>query len=106
MSGESQKEFKIQYKYAELPDEPRYKKKKKKKVIKKANHKHQYAECIFDPDMPLGNKRWYYAGRYCTICGRIENMSIGGNIELTDDKPIFKAGLFDKYVTLQGTNEN
>ena len=101
MSGESWKEFTLQYKYAEIPEESRYVKKKKKKIVKKSNHKHQYAECIFDSGIPLG--KW--EGRYCTICGRIENMTIGHNIQLTDDKPIFKAGLFDKYVQL-GTNES
>ena len=106
MAGESWKEFTLQYKYAELPDEPRYKKKKKKKIIKKSNHKHQYAECIFDPNTTLGGEKWYYGGRYCTICGRIDNMYIGGNIQLTDDKPIFKVNnILDKYVQL-GTNES
>jgi hypothetical protein len=55
--------------------------------------------------MTFGTKKWYYAGRYCTICGRIENMRIGGNIQITNDKPIFKADLFDKYVDL-GTSES
>lgn len=105
MAGESWKEFSLQHKYAELPEEPRYIKKKKKKSVKKSDHKHQYADCIFDPEMTLGGKRWYYAGRYCTICGRIDNAYIGGNIQITGDKPIFKADLFDKYVQL-GTSES
>lgn len=107
MSGESQKEFKIQYKYAEIPNEPRYIKKKKKKVIKRSNHKHHYEDCFFDPGVTLGNKKWYYKGRYCTICGHIGDMYIGGNIQLTTDEPVFKINdVLDKYVTLEGTSES
>lgn len=50
-------------------DIPKYKKKKnssKSKSNMKANHKHEYEECLFE--IGLG---WISRGEYCKICGRI-----------------------------------
>ena len=64
----SSKEFKIQRKYKELPEQPRYKKKKKKVSVKRSNHKHIYHECLFSFNNFRINKlkskisfsRWYF----------------------------------------------
>lgn len=107
MSGESWKEFSLQHKYAEIPEEPRYIKKKKKKTVKKSTHKHQYADCMFDYGTTRADGTpWYTAGRYCVICGRIGDIHIGGNLRPMKDKPIFKVGFLDKYVKLEGTSES
>lgn len=106
MSGESWKEFTLQHKYAELPEEPKYVKKKKKQTVKRSKHKHQYADCIIDYGFTLKHP-YYNAGRYCTICGRIGDISIGGPIMITGDKPVFKLNdCRDKYVNLEDINEN
>ncbi len=94
------KEMKIQYKYRELPEEPRYKK-KKKKVHKKSDHKHDYQPCLFK--VPVwsyikGKKeRCIYAGTYCTICGRIGDITVQ-KMEENNSLPIFSISFFDKFV--------
>lgn len=112
MSGESWKEFAIQHKYAELPDEPRYKKKKKKKSIKRSNHKHRYASAILD----CGQYQYYqgvkepryYVVEYCSICGRINEVILGGNIR-NPNLPVFKVefkDLFAKRINLEDISES
>jgi len=55
-----------------------YKKKSKKRTPKKANHKHEFADCIFEYDgLRLDDahgfqpqpREWF--GKYCRICGKI-----------------------------------
>lgn len=56
-----------------------YKKKKKKKVPKKANHKHDFKNCVYVQDLPSYNQVQGFAatktiiglGSYCSICGKI-----------------------------------
>ena len=36
----------VDYKYSEIPEEPKYKKKKKKKQIKRSDHKHIYLNLV------------------------------------------------------------
>ena len=106
MSGESQKELMLKAKYAELPSEPKYKKKKTKKKIKRADHKHMYVPCYFDYKICTYKDhkkiRSYAVGTYCFICGRIGNYS-WSNIpieEANPDWPVFERELLDmnKYV--------
>lgn len=106
MSGESQKELMLKAKYAELPSEPKYRKKKTKKKIKRADHKHIYVPCYFDYGMSIYKNhkkiRMYSSGTYCSICGRIDNYHFN-NIpieEANPDWPIFKRDFLDlnKYV--------
>lgn len=108
MSGESWKEFSIQHKYAELPEEPRYIKKKKKKVHIKADHKHHYADIIFKPSKP-STLPYNYIGKYCTICGRIGDIELGGHLTnpdlptvTLDNTSIWTA----KYINLEDINHN
>lgn len=110
MSGESWKEFTIQHKYAELPDEPRYKKKKKKVPHIKSKHKHCYASALFD----CGHytyfhgvkKPSYYIVEYCTVCGRINDV-ISNNKIINPNLPVFKVkfeDLFAKRINLEDTS--
>lgn len=53
----------------------RYRKKRKKKQPKKADHKHEYVDCVFDfnPETIryiIGNKE-SSIGSYCPTCGKI-----------------------------------
>ena len=90
----------IEYKYAEIPEKPQYKKKKKKKKIKRSDHKHQYENCLYHISkfnkLNLGE---YFIGTYCSICGRIDDISIK-DISLDDNNlPIFEINSwFDKFV--------
>lgn len=97
------KESKIHHKYAELPDEAKYKKKKKKITIKKSNHKHQYKHCLYKtPGFTVINGKrntWTWGGTYCTICGRVGDVSIGASKIINDSLPIFELDdLFAKYI--------
>lgn len=105
----SYKEDTIRYKYTELPEKPRYKKKKKKIHIK-ADHKHRYANAILD----CGSYRYinglkeprYYIIEYCSICGRINDVVCGGNLS-NPNLPIFKVkfeDLFAKKINLEDIN--
>ena len=103
MTG-SYKESNIRYKYAEIPEEPVYKKKKKPQKIKKSNHKHHYAECLYDSEMIKGLP-YRYKGTYCTICGRIGDIRIGREIVDDHTVPVFTADVWkDKFVTLPEGN--
>lgn len=108
MSGESWKEFAIQHKYAEIPEEPRYVKKKKPKRVVRSDHKHNYVSCYFNSNITVyrDKKRIpvYGCGMYCSICGRIGDT--GWNqipVEDADPNiPVFNRGLLDlnKYVSI------
>ena len=83
------KESAIRHKYAELPEEPRY---KKKKCIR-SDHKHHYACGIFNSSVYT-----YFRGKkypsyniitYCTICGRINDVEMREHIP-NPNLPIFK----------------
>lgn len=105
------KESKLRYKYTELPDEPRYKKKKSKKRVIKSNHKHHYENCLFKTNIysyVSGKKVPYmYGGVYCTICGKIGNITIGSKKVVNENLPIFDIsdkGFFAKEIDLSGAN--
>ena len=56
----------------------RYRKKRKKKQPKKADHKHEYVDCVFDfnPETIryiIGNKE-SSIGSYCPTCGKIKRI--------------------------------
>lgn len=52
-----------------------YAKKKQKKTTKRANHKHEYAECVINHTSHQGHS-WYGIAKYCTICGKVYNEQI------------------------------
>ena len=90
----------IWHKYAELPDEFRYKKKKKKKPHIKVKHKHCYASALLNCGhyvYHFGIKEpRYYIVEYCTICGRIKDVIAGGNIS-NPNLPVFKVKFEDLF---------
>ena len=98
------KESALKHKYAELPEEPRYKKKKKKKRIR-SDHKHHYACGIFN-----SNGYVYFHGKkhpeyniitYCTICGRIDNVEMRKHIP-NPNLPIFReVDIWTKNINLE-----
>lgn len=97
------KEEKLKYKYAELPEEPKYVKKKKKVSVKKSNHKHIYEPCLlkYNKDM--------YGATYCIKCGRIDDIFFRANVITNDKIPTFdvtERGLFTKKVDLPGTSSS
>ena len=53
----------------------RYRKKSKKKPPRKANHKHESADCVFEytSDKAFYGGRRSSIGLYCPICGKIIN---------------------------------
>lgn len=73
------KEDSLNHKYAAIPEEPpRHKKKKKKKAPKKADHKHEYRNCVIRTRYPdnwtlgLGHEEWTSVfASYCTVCGKL-----------------------------------
>lgn len=87
----SWKESALHHKYAELPEEFRYKKKKKKKLHIKAKHKHCYASMLFDCGHHV-----YYVVEYCVICGRINNITINNILDPT--LPVHKASFKDLFM--------
>ena len=73
------KEDSLKHKYAVIPEEPlRHKKKKKKNRPKKANHKHEYKNCVikykFPDNWAIGRTEdgWTTTfASYCPVCGKI-----------------------------------
>lgn len=103
------KEAAIEYKYAEIPEKPRYKKKKKKKKIKKSDHKHIYVPCMYNTSEYVvyrnGEKTpMLYYGTYCEICGRIGDITYNTN-KLTEKLPIYKISFLDKYIPIGDNND-
>lgn len=65
------KEEALRYKYAPIPEEaPRHVKKRGKKVPKKANHRHEYENCIIVGYSQLCSVPKDALASYCTICGK------------------------------------
>lgn len=89
----------VDYKYKELPDKPRYKKKKKKVRIR-SNHKHCYASILLDCGQYVYRQGFkeprYYIAEYCTICGRINDVILGGNVS-NPALPVFKVKFEDLF---------
>lgn len=62
---------------------PKYRKKAKKTGVPRANHKHEYANCVFrQPGMRFDNAHGivrdgycYSVGLYCSMCGKILSVS-------------------------------
>lgn len=68
--AESYREGCLRHKYAEVPDEaPRHVKRKSRKAPKKADHRHEYENCLIVAYDSYGATR-EFLGRYCTICGK------------------------------------
>lgn len=100
------KEQVIAYKYAEIPEEPKYIKKKKPKRVLHSDHKHIYVPCYFNYNTYIyvnHEKIWVYgSGTYCPVCGRIGDWKFDSiPIKKTNPNwPVFKKELLDlnKYV--------
>lgn len=69
-------------------DVAKYRKKRKKKTPKKADHKHEYAPCVFIlPQKIFQSEK--SIGMYCKICGKIDKLWVNSfdNTEwITDEK--------------------
>ena len=69
------KEEKLKYKYAEIPEEPTYRKKKPKKKVSRSDHKHLYRKAIFTIKSDYTHRVYFKPGKYCTICGKIKDIA-------------------------------
>lgn len=65
----------------ECDDVPRYKKKAKRKTRPKANHKHEFVNCVFEyNEIELDQAHGFVQkpelsiGMYCPVCGKIGTM--------------------------------
>ena len=61
-----------------MEDIPKYRKKSQKKPPKKANHKHEWVNCVYETDtVGYSREKGFYKtpeltiGKYCPICGKI-----------------------------------
>lgn len=65
-----------EYKYAPIPDEPRYRK-KSRKVHVRSDHKHDYETVCVDAHSVVfrngGKVPYLHVGERCRICGRMAN---------------------------------
>lgn len=114
----------------EIEPLPKHKKKKESNISKsksKSKHKHEYADCILMKKWHsnLGNGRTSIItarAKYCIKCGKIGKMVIyesektekGFHRILTNEEvlkkypnfPIFYVNWKDKYVTIEGENDD
>ena len=93
---------------------PKYRKKKpsKSKSSRKANHKHQYEDCLLVDEENRPHK-----AQYCTICGKINNVNVfetmredGGFYRMLTCDEVFQKykglkqfkvkDMWDKYVSI------
>lgn len=65
-----------------MEDIPKYRKKSQKKPPKKANHKHEWSNCVYETDsMNYSIEKGFFRtteltiGKYCPICGKIGEIS-------------------------------
>ena len=65
-----------------MEDIPKYRKKSQKKPPKKANHKHEWANCVYNTvTCGYSREKGFYkttelsVGTYCPICGKIGNIA-------------------------------
>lgn len=79
----------------------------KKTKHKKADHKHQYANCGIKYAARDGYGKTYHLlsmGQYCTLCGKLEcNWMKGIDVNkahLSPDIPVFEANMWDKTIQL------
>lgn len=85
----------------ELGESPRRRKKAKEKTPKKANHRHSYEPVILSYIQSeskfvrlAGQMQWigarrYFAGKRCTICGKLDYGFPGGSSAEPADREIF-----------------
>lgn len=64
--GSDYREQILAYKYAQIPEEPKHRKKKSKRKTKRSDHKHIYKPCYYK----YGHLPYLVSGTYCSICGR------------------------------------
>ena len=55
----------------DIDETPKHKKKAKKKKVEKCNHKHQWANCVYDVKNIWDNTYQISIGTYCPVCGKI-----------------------------------
>ena len=65
-----------------MEDIPKYRKKSQKKPPKKANHKHEWANCVYETaTIGYSKEKGFYrtteltVGTYCHICGKIGDIA-------------------------------
>lgn len=75
---------------------PKYKKKSQKKPPKKANHKHEWADCVYETDtIGYSREKGFYKttelniGTYCPVCGKIGSLYNQAYRENTSTVPRF-----------------
>lgn len=75
---------------------PKYIKKKKKKKVNRADHKHEYKQCLLKLDHNFVIYNW---ATYCTICGRIgERTAFKVNISEDGKKEVLHSpDIYEKY---------
>ena len=83
----------------DMAEVPKYKKKRESSISKsyiKAKHKHIYKDCLF-----VDKKERHQKGMYCTICGKVGEISLGiekigsDRIKLTDKE------IYERYKHLE-----
>lgn len=60
----------LRHKYEPIPEKATYRKKTKRKAPKKANHRHEYANCLIVARDIDGSERDFLKS-YCTVCGKV-----------------------------------
>ena len=70
--------MKVVYAANDFDDLPRYRKKAKKKTPAKADHKHEFVNCVYeidterlDPSHGFVTDTRFSIGTYCRVCGKI-----------------------------------
>lgn len=60
----------LRHKYEPIPEKAAYRKKTKRKAPKKANHRHEYVNCLIVARDINGSEREFVRS-YCTVCGKV-----------------------------------
>lgn len=83
----------LKHKYSDLPDENKSKSRKKKSRPKKANHKHNYENCLVETNIDaFGQKHEttaYWLGSYCTECGKLNTYKPDGVFDSFNKNRVF-----------------
>ena len=92
--------------YDEYEEKPRHRKQtlSKKEKVKKADHKHNYADCILSyvaEDYYGKQRNLTSRAKYCTICGKLEcNWFKIIEPPKNSQLPVFDVSMWDKAVSL------
>lgn len=91
--------------YDEYEEKPKHRKiaLSKKEKVKKADHKHQYADCFVSyvaEDFYGKQKNLFSKAKYCTICGKLDCNWMKTVQTVNADLPLFDVTMWDKAVRL------